>query len=582
MNPNNVEVKALYNNFLNKKFGQRELAFLTEIAAANAFDDDMGHYVYENTDGFAQVLAALTGDKYSKDIISQKVAMLYETQMQTKESMLNQYYKQPGSGSSLTDRLALALSSGSGKIKNPKQAPIFHEVPAEFAQLIKPRNKDGSIDIYALGTMSYKYKDPRGVRDIKVGDEAGIGRTTLHLSPEATAFGHSDRQGSLYDTIVMSDLSSMLKANPNRLDNANPIDMSFDTQPGEAVNFPNAQLSHAWTDVKAYIKTLTKRGLIKFGDPVPPIIADPKRKEILRLMKDEYTDADRIAMYHARYPDETLEDAAYRGLRDIQPGDEQTYIYETAQMMMRKQHGIMAPWQKITEQWSLPYALQGQYERLALLLDVPMFSHNGSLQAINETGLFNSSSAEGIGGTSSTKADFQKMSSIRMGVLHGQTKTNITKTGEIDYRVKAIMDKKAAKLARAEYKASIDKYLEWLKKLEQNGIVHPDRDLMKQKPNILGYASGGLIKQKAGKPTYSIPSFDTGIDYLPKDMIAQLHQGERVLTKEENKTYSSSSPTTNIININGSDLNKKEIAQAVMVELDRTKNKNNKTNMVGR
>jgi hypothetical protein len=542
----------------------------------------MGHYVYENTDGFAQVLAALTGDKYSKDMISQKVAMLYETQMQTKESVLNNYYKGPGTGLSLRDRLALALSSGSGKIKNPKQAPLFHEVPADFAHLIKPRNKDGSIDIFSLGTMSYRYKDPRGVRDIKVGDEAGIGRSTLHLSPEATAFGHSDRQGSLYDTIVMSDLSSMLKANPNRLDNTNPIDMSFDTQPGEAVNFPNAQLSHAWTDVKAYIKTLTKRGLIKFGDPVPPIIADPKRKEVLRLMKDEYTDADRIAMYHARHPDETLEDAAYRGLRDIEPGDEQTYIYETAQMMMRKQHGIMAPWQKITDQWSLPDKLQKQYERLAILLDVPMFNHNGSLQAINETGLFDSYKAEGIGGTSNPKSDFQKMSSIRMGVLHGQTKTNITKTGEIDYRVKAIMDKKAAKLERAEKAAAIEQWLARLKKLEQKGIVLSDRDLMKQRPNILGYASGGLIKQKAGKPTYSIPSFDTGIDYLPKDMIAQLHQGERVLTKEENKTYSSSAPTTNIININGSDLNKKEIAQAVMVELDRAKNKNNKTNMVGR
>jgi hypothetical protein len=105
---------------------------------------------------------------------------------------------------------------------------------------------------------------------------------------------------------------------------------------------------------------------------------------------------------------------------------------------------------------------------------------------------------------------------------------------------------------------------------------------------ITGAASGGLItqngliNQKAISARYNLPSFATGIDYLPNDMVAQLHQGERVLTKEENKTYSSSSPTTNIININGSDLNKKEIAQAVMVELDRAKNKNNKTNMVGR
>jgi hypothetical protein len=111
--------------------------------------------------------------------------------------------------------------------------------------------------------------------------------------------------------------------------------------------------------------------------------------------------------------------------------------------------------------------------------------------------------------------------------------------------------------------------------------------LPETKPSTLLATGGlitqrGLINQKAISSRYNLPSFATGIDYLPNDMVAQLHQGERVLTKEENKTYSSSAPTTNIININGSDLNKKEIAQAVMVELDRAKNKNNKTNMVGR
>ena len=63
-------------------------------------------------------------------------------------------------------------------------------------------------------------------------------------------------------------------------------------------------------------------------------------------------------------------------------------------------------------------------------------------------------------------------------------------------------------------------------------------------------------------------------------MIAQLHEGERVLTKEENKNFAASGPVTNIININGSDLNKKEIAEAVMVELDRAQKKNNKSNRV--
>lgn len=97
-----------------------------------------------------------------------------------------------------------------------------------------------------------------------------------------------------------------------------------------------------------------------------------------------------------------------------------------------------------------------------------------------------------------------------------------------------------------------------------------------------GFAKGGLVKNKMSKPTYSLPSFDTGISYLPKDMIAQLHEGERVLTKEENKNFSAGGTITNNIIINGTDLNKKEIAQEVMIELDRVQKKNNKTNLVAK
>jgi hypothetical protein len=130
----------------------------------------------------------------------------------------------------------------------------------------------------------------------------------------------------------------------------------------------------------------------------------------------------------------------------------------------------------------------------------------------------------------------------------------------------------------------------YLNYLSGGGTMSPI-DYLESLNAMQGYANGGLIKKfamgglaqnKMFIPNYNLPSFATGIDYLPNDMIAQLHQGERVLTKEENKSYSSSAPTTNIININGSDLNKKEIAQAVMVELDRAQKKNNKTNMVGR
>jgi hypothetical protein len=88
------------------------------------------------------------------------------------------------------------------------------------------------------------------------------------------------------------------------------------------------------------------------------------------------------------------------------------------------------------------------------------------------------------------------------------------------------------------------------------------------------FANGGMVK-------YKLPSYYVGSPYIPEDQIAQLHKGERVLTAEQNKNFSSSGPVTNNITINGADKDPKQIAQEVMIQLERIQSKNNKTNLVG-
>ena len=92
---------------------------------------------------------------------------------------------------------------------------------------------------------------------------------------------------------------------------------------------------------------------------------------------------------------------------------------------------------------------------------------------------------------------------------------------------------------------------------------------------IVKKANGGMVN-------YKLPSYEVGSPYIPEDQIAQLHKGERVLTAQENKNFSSPGPVTNNITINGADKDPKQIAQEVMIQLERMQSKNNKTNLVGR
>jgi hypothetical protein len=94
-------------------------------------------------------------------------------------------------------------------------------------------------------------------------------------------------------------------------------------------------------------------------------------------------------------------------------------------------------------------------------------------------------------------------------------------------------------------------------------------------PHIPNFKNGGLAN-------YKLPSYEVGSPYIPEDQIAQLHKGERVLTAQENKNFSNPGPVTNNITINGADKDPKQIAQEVMLQLDRMQSKNNKTNLVGR
>lgn len=61
-----------------------------------------------------------------------------------------------------------------------------------------------------------------------------------------------------------------------------------------------------------------------------------------------------------------------------------------------------------------------------------------------------------------------------------------------------------------------------------------------------------LLENVPGSITNFLPSFDVGTDYVPRDMVAKIHRGERILTADENRRGSfGGRPVSVTINHNG-------------------------------
>ena len=130
--------------------------------------------------------------------------------------------------------------------------------------------------------------------------------------------------------------------------------------------------------------------------------------------------------------------------------------------------------------------------------------------------------------------------------------------------------------AKTPTAASIAKKAEELAlRKRQSGHAVGFSDIM-FKGQLGGYANGGMINA----PKYSIPSFDVGTNYVPRDMIAQIHKGERIIPAYDNNTSSSNSVYNINMTINGGNANANDIADQVMSKLKVISNKNNKSNMV--
>lgn len=110
-----------------------------------------------------------------------------------------------------------------------------------------------------------------------------------------------------------------------------------------------------------------------------------------------------------------------------------------------------------------------------------------------------------------------------------------------------------------------------------NGIVGwIDRAIEKVK-GFFSFLSGGSSQYSGGMGLKGYQgSYASGLDYVPRDMLVKVHEGERILTKQENAKGISQQPTFGTININiegAKYSDEKQLAQAIAYEIQHIANR---------
>lgn len=100
-----------------------------------------------------------------------------------------------------------------------------------------------------------------------------------------------------------------------------------------------------------------------------------------------------------------------------------------------------------------------------------------------------------------------------------------------------------------------------------NGVVDFVNGVIGKIKEVFSWLGGGSSK-KGGISVSG--SFASGLDYVPRDMLVKVHEGERILTREENAKGISQQPTFGTVNINiegAKYSDEKGLAQAIAYEI---------------
>jgi len=486
LKPKDKTLINLLNNFKNKNYGPAETELLDFMTASSYVNKENQIASTIDTEGLALVIAHLSGNKAATSALN------------IKKTILDDIIAKDKSGASAS----FSNIRHEGPLE-PNQVPVIHSTSHALQY-----DANGNIVIKPAGY--YRVGEgqlPRGTGTLE-GSDVAVPRSTVHTTLYGSVADHLYSQWSPANTKIISTLDGMIGANGKPY-SMNPTDTWWSRSPGEALVFPKGTTAiiSPFTDEIAYAKELIKRGVIKDGETPPIVAKDPNTNEIFHLSKQTYSS-------------EQLQEIA-------------DMMYMQGQKLVVKDGKLMTEMRSYGETQLLEMGSPNEYiDRLAIQLAKEKLAIEGGPVHISGHSLSSNWADEHVKAIAS---DMQvpflqhQGSSPQYAEFPGGFQTQIRERGGYDYADPVTIDSLRFLALNGHYptpKVSGKK----------TKSMFDDEDIWDD--DITRGATGGLLSngrfQTPKMSSFNIPKFDSGINNVPADMLAQLHKNEAVIPANMN------------------------------------------------
>jgi hypothetical protein len=346
ISPKNKNIKSMLTNFQTNNIGIKETTLLDKIMASVSIGKNGKILQFERTDGFAEVISALTGNKKAKNLLTSKANIFKNTIAQN----------------ALNSKLENQNWYGGADLNNvadQSSVPVIHSTKYPIM-----RDKKGNVILY-----------PHAYHNSGMSDYS---RASTHFTLEDTVKSHLFGSWDNTQNKIVSPLSSMIKDNGVPY-NLNSVDTWWMKNPGQSMKISNSSVITPYTNSSAYTDELIKRGLLKPGKMPPVMAIDPTTKDVLHLVKETYNSVDRFQIKKLLG-------------RDVPKGQEAAALERIALQSAKAQVGIKTKPYTL-QQWSLDDAARDeQLRNTAKLLGSRIGVHSGSKPELMEKPLRDGSS----------------------------------------------------------------------------------------------------------------------------------------------------------------------------------------------